>query len=77
MQYNPNKWQVKIKRNDFMYTTQHSFPTESSSQLLTEIHDLKKKKSLNYSKKKTKHNFFPRSISPPWLKIHNALPYTK
>ena len=44
MQYNPNKWQVKIKRNDFMYTTQHSFPTESSSQLLTEIHDLKKKK---------------------------------
>ena len=45
MQYNPNKWQVKIKRNnDFMYTTQHSFPTESSSQLI-EIHDLKKKNS--------------------------------
>lgn len=36
-----------------MYTTQHSFPTESSSQLLTEIHDLKKKR-LNYSKKTNK-----------------------
>ena len=44
MQYSPNKWQVKIKRNkDYMYITQHSFSTESSAQLLTEIHELKKK----------------------------------
>ena len=44
MQYSPNNWQVKIKRNkDCMYITQHSFSTESSAQLLTEIHELKKK----------------------------------
>ena len=53
MQYNPNKWQVKIKRNkDYMYITQRSFSTESSAQLLTEIHELKKKQTLNYSKNK-------------------------
>lgn len=53
MQYSPNKWQVKIKRNkDYMYITQHSFSTESSAQLLTEIHELKKKLSTTVKKKK-------------------------
>ena len=53
MQYSPNKWLVKIKRNkDYMYITQHSFSTESSTQLLTEIHELKKKLSTTVKKKK-------------------------